>query len=381
MPIFDDKERTLEGGANSLISAFDYLNESARDEAALVRAAIEGYFARYPEADRNALRGRIRSNIDRQHHGAMFELLLHELLLAAGCVVEAVEPTVPGSNHRPDFLVRSADGQRFYLEAVVPSCVSVEEAGAERRLEEALAAIDQVDSADFFLSVSTNGLPSEPVAVAGLRQAVQAWVNGLNYEAVKTAWETEAALPAFEQTHHGARFRVEPVPRLRTRGALRDRAIGVRMGGVQLVDDHASIHNAVVKKANRYGEMDLPFVVAVNAMGQFSEEDHADFALFGSEQIAVNRNGDHRLQRGFDGVWFGPHGARKRGVSAVLSTERLTPWSLSQRRARFFLNPWALRPFTPAIGMDVRRVEDNRLVAVQGRSVRELLGIAEDWPG
>jgi hypothetical protein len=214
-----------------------------------------------------------------------------------------------------------------------------------------------------------------------LRQAVQAWVDGLNYDAVKAAWDTQAALPAFEQTHHDARFRVEPVPRLRTRGALRDRAIGVRMGGVQLVEDHESIHDAVVKKANRYGNLDLPFVVAVNAMGQFSEEDQADFALFGSEQIAVNRNGNHQIQRAPDGVWYGPHGARKRGVSAVLSTERLTPWSLSQRRARFFLNPWALRAFTPAIGIDVRRVEDNRLVKEPGRSVRENLGLAEDWPG
>jgi hypothetical protein len=136
-----------------------------------------------------------------------------------------------------------------------------------------------------------------------------------------------------------------------------------------------------VKKANRYGNLDLPFVVAVNAMGQYSDEDHPDFALFGSELIAVNRNGDHRVQRAPDGVWYGPHGARKRGVSAVLSTEKLTPWSLSQRRARFFLNPWALRPFTPAIGIDVRRVEDNRFVAEPRRSVREILGIAENWPG
>lgn len=380
MPIFDDKERTLEGGANGLISAFDYLNESARSEATEVRAAIEAYFARFPEADRNSLRGRIRSKIDRQHHAAIFELLLHELLLAGGCVVEEIEPTVPGSNHRPDFLVRSADGQRFYLEAVVPSCISVEEAGAERRLEEALAAIDQVDSSDFFLSVFTDGLPSEPIAVAGLRQTVQQWVNRLNYDAVKAAWDTETALPAFEETYFGVRVRVEPIPRLRTRGALRNRAIGVRMGGVQLVEDHRSIHDAVVKKANRYGNLDLPFVVAVNAMGAFSKEDHAALALFGSEKIAINQDGDIRLGRALDGVWFGPHGPRKRSVSAVLSTERLTPWSLSQRRARFFLNPWALRSFAPAIGVDLRRVQDNRLVEEQGRSVREVLGISEDWP-
>lgn len=156
------------------------------------------------------------------------------------------------------------------------------------------------------------------------------------------------------------------------------------MGGVQFVEEHISIRNAVVKKANRYGALDLPFVVAVNAMGQFSSEEHADFALFGTETVMFRRNAeggmDHRLQRNTDGVWYGPHGPRKTGVSAVLSTERLTPWSLSQRRARLFLNPWAARPLNPPLAIDVRRAENNRMSQVRGRSPREILGVAEHWP-
>lgn len=380
MPVFDDGERKLEGGATGIISAFDYLNASAREEAGKVRGVVEQYFARYPEPDRNALRGRLRSKIDIHHHAAMFELLLHELLLAAGCVIEAVEPSVPSSTHKPDFLVRSANGDRFYIEAIVPPCVSAAQAAAHRRLEEALNAIDEVNSADFFLSVFTTGLPDAPVAFGTLRQAVQAWVEGIDYDAVKAAWDNGAPLESFEQTHYGAQFRVEPVPRLRSRGALGERAIGARMGGVQIVEDHVAIRNAVVKKANRYGDLDLPFVVAVNAMGQFSGEDQADFALFGDEQIVIN-GGEPRLQRAPTGVWYGPHGARKRGVSAVLSTETLTPWSLGQRRARFFINPWANRAFRPAIGIDVCRVQDERMIKEQGRAWYEVLGLPADWPG
>lgn len=385
MAIFDDIERTLTGGAFPLISAFDNLNTSARPEAEQVRAAMERYFARYPEQNHNELRPRIRSVIDNHHHAATFELLLHELLLAGGCTIEAIEPALPGSNHRPDFLVRSAEGERFYLEAVVPSCLSVEDAGAERRMDEALHAIDQVESPDHYLSIFTTGLPTQPVAVARLRQSVQNWVNALDYDAVRAAWDGGAAVPMFEELHHGCQIRVEPVPRRRNRGNLGERAIGAHMGGVQFVEDHISIRNAVVKKANRYGALDLPFVVAVNAMGQFSSEDDADFALFGTEAVVFRRNADggmdHRLQRNADGVWYGPHGPRKTGVSAVLSTEKLTPWSLGQRRARLFLNPWAARPLNPPIGIDIRRVENNRLINVQGRSPREILGIAENWPG
>lgn len=380
VPVFDEGERTLEGGASGIISAFDYLNASAREEAAKVRGIVEQYFARYPEGDRNALRGRLRSKIDIHHHAAMFELLLHELLLAAGCIIEAVEPSVPTSTHKPDFLVRSADGARFYLEAVVPPCISAAEAGAHRRLEEALDAIDKVNSADFYLSVFTTGLPDAPVPFGALRQAIQAWVDSLDYEVVKAAWDAGSPIASFEQTHFGATFRVEPVPRLRSRGTLGERAIGARMGGVQVVEDHISIHDAVVKKANRYGNLDLPLVVAVNAMGQFSGEDQADFALFGNEQIVINGS-VHRIQRSPTGVWYGPHGPRKQGVSAVLSTETLTAWSLGQRRARFFINPWANRVFEPAIEIDICRVENERMAKEQGRALHEILGLPADWPG
>lgn len=384
MPIFDDNEKTLLGGASHIISQFDYLNTSARPEADKVRGALERYFERYPEQHRNELRTRIRSVIDRQHLAATFELILHEVLLSSGCVIEEIEPTVPASNHRPDFLARAPDGQRFYLEAVVPSGLSNVQAGAERRMDEALHAIDQVISGSFYLSIFTDGLPEKPVPVGTLRKSIQDWVGGLDYDAVKAAWDADRPRPQFEQTHHGAQFRIEPIPRLSKAGSLPDRAIGIRMGGVKTVEDHVSIREAVIKKANRYGALDLPFIVAVNSMAEFSKEDQAVMALFGTEAVGVRLTEDGRYEaverRVPDGVWYGPHGPRKTGVSAVLSTEGLTAWSLSQRPTRLFLNPWAAQPLTSPIPIDVRQVEKDHLVRKPGKSFRDVLGLPEDWP-
>jgi hypothetical protein len=49
--VFDDiAVRTLEGGSDYVISAFDYLNESKRVEAERVRSLVEDFMSQYPES-------------------------------------------------------------------------------------------------------------------------------------------------------------------------------------------------------------------------------------------------------------------------------------------------------------------------------------------
>jgi hypothetical protein len=76
-------------------------------------------------------------------------------------------------------------GQRFYREATVATGLSAVDEGAARRMDEALHAIDQVDSGDFYLSLSTDGLPRMQVAVGDLRRSVQRWIGGLDHDDVK----------------------------------------------------------------------------------------------------------------------------------------------------------------------------------------------------
>jgi hypothetical protein len=155
--------------------------------------------------------------------------------------------------------------------------------------------------------------------------------------------------------------------------------------GVQIVDTHVSIRGAVEKKASRYGGLDLPYIVAVNALAEFARETHAVEGLFGTEAIqvrCVEGEYDCRTVRNPDGAWHNASGPRNTRVSAVLSTEGVTPWSVSRRRARLILNPWARRPLgvMPA-GIDRRWVENGRLLREEGRSLGELLGQTPDWPG
>lgn len=379
MPVFDVIERTEALPANHVISRSDYLNESGRQAAQDVRDVVEDMFQRYPAAHADEMRRRLRSRDDTLHQSAFFELALHDLLLRQGFTIEEVEPVL-ANGRAPDFLVASPQGDRFYLEATLASGQPAATAGAERRMREALQAIDEVQSPDFFLSLHPRGTPNRPVATARLRRDVQRFVNGLNYAAVVADLADGRPWPTFQREEHGAVFRIEAVPKNRP-GARNARAIGVRMMPAMQVQPQEAIKSAVLGKAGRYGNPDLPFVIAVNSLEEFARADDAEDALLGSQAVVINAGGQDRRVRNPDGVWHQPNGPAHRRVSAVLSTERLTAWSLGQRRARLIFNPWARRPLADIpLGIDTVKIVDNRFQRETGQSLREVFGLSEDWP-
>jgi len=94
------------------------------------------------------------------------------------------------------------------------------------------------------------------------------------------------------------------------------------------------IRERITGKATRYGNLELPLVVAVNAAGSDARLSHVEEALFGTEKWGLTRDGEPIAGRANDGVWKGPKGPRCRALSAVLAVERLDPWSLAQRHAK-----------------------------------------------
>ena len=133
MSVFDDLERNDVGPRPYAQPDFIYLNASARPGVQTIRDAIEGWFLRYPNADRAELRARLRSEDNYQHKSAFFELFLHEMLLRLGCNVQ-VHPQVVGSPRRPDFYLQSSLAPPCYLEAILASDETREESAANARM-------------------------------------------------------------------------------------------------------------------------------------------------------------------------------------------------------------------------------------------------------
>tara|TARA_B110001454_G_scaffold218866_1_gene248324 strand:- start:1911 stop:3080 length:1170 start_codon:yes stop_codon:yes gene_type:complete len=376
---FDDIHRDGQEPASHLVGQFDYLNNSGRPEAEAVRKLIDVWLADYPATHRPEMIRRIRSRDNVLHRSAVFELLLHALLLKQGFVIEEIEPRL-ANGKAPDFLVAAPDGTRFYLEATLASGMDNVAAGADLRMREALQAIDQVNSPDFFLHLHTRGTPTRPIGTRRLREAVQSFVDGLDYDVEARAGEEgRTTRSVWQHEEHGAHFMIQPVPKnTRRQGG---RAIGGRIlpGGV--IYPEVAIKSAVEGKAGRYGEIDLPLVVAVNALEEFAGVRDAVDALFGTTMVVVPEAGEPRHGRNPNGAWRGPGGPVYTRCSGVLFVERLSAWSVGQRSLTLILNPWARNPLGDLpFGVEVRRVIEGHLTTEEGQSLREIFDLPEGWP-
>lgn len=378
--LFDEIDRDLEGRKDAVTSDFEYLNRSNREEAGKVRALIESFLLNYPERARSELVARLRSPDVATYNGAEFELILHELLVRSADRVE-LPPGGARPERRPDFLVTWETGDQCFVEATVASGVSREGASANRRLEAVYEALDSLDSPDFFLSAETTGVPERPISFNALRQRAQIWVASLNYETVLEGNEPEPFV--FEE--HGCLVELTVFPRGNTRGNQIGGALGIRSAEPMWAQPRVPILSAFKRKCSKYGQMSVPYVVAINALSPYADSGDVVDALFGSRAVRLTSrtdgSRDAREVRLRDGAWCGHHGPRNTRVSAVLAARGLGFWSLARQRMELFLNPWPERSLDGwSLDIDVYRPADGRLAKSEGRPIRELLNISGEWP-
>ena len=134
---------------------------------------------RYPSSSRDNLVSRFRSLNDDAHLSAFFELFIHELVTTGGHRVVDVEPKLPHTEKRPDFLIETAEGRRLYLECALATGRSAQEAAPQARLNRALKAIERAQSPAHYLSVAYYGEPSGEVSMRRLTSLLQKWVAAL----------------------------------------------------------------------------------------------------------------------------------------------------------------------------------------------------------
>ena len=115
--LFDARERSPLP-RDQRFSSFQMLNRFDWPGSKGIRTRLDSWFQRFPVSlARRSLRSRFRSDNDHEHEGALFELLLHELLMRLDCSV-VVDPVIADTNATPDFLVKQRH-HRFYLEATM----------------------------------------------------------------------------------------------------------------------------------------------------------------------------------------------------------------------------------------------------------------------
>lgn len=388
--LFEDKERNDREPKRAAENSFQFIDRVDDPAFARVRETFNGWVTRFGSLQSNDatndLLGRFRSKPDSQFYSAFWELYLHELHVRLGFSVE-VHPE-SGRGTRPDFSL-ARDGRTLYLEAVMPNPSSVEpqQPGSVKTVME---YIESARNPDFFLKVRFIAPNRDTPGKRDVVQAVQGWLSCLDWdEWWRGGLSPDIAYPEVELSVRGWVLGLRALPRSPDRrGGDVASMIGMYPAITGFPDSVAdAISPTLDDKANKYGDLDAPYIVAVWTMSTMASDDTAPQALFG---VAMPlETGRHPTglpspaQR--NGLWSSNRQHRAR-VSAVLAAKSWDFSYLSVARVwpRLWVNPWATRELDQELPYPASRVSENETSIENTPATVEpsaLLELPPDWPG
>ncbi|MGO9643763.1 MAG: hypothetical protein ACLPY5_03330 [Candidatus Bathyarchaeia archaeon] len=379
--LFDDISREYQGPALYSEPRFTYLNRSARPEVVRIRASLEEWFSHYPEGDsKKDVAGRFRSGDDAQYRSAFFELLLHELLLQLKCELEP-HPVIEGTTNRPDFLVKPTIASPFYLELAVVSDESDDEAAARARINVIYDALDRLNSPDFFVEIRLSGLPASQLSARHVRAFLARNLASVDPDEITRLYKVKGldALPRWSFREQDWTVDFCPIPKKpEARGKPGVRPIGAITSPAREIDPGSAIRDTLMDKAGHYGELNLPYVIAVNELTEFgTHTGDVMEALFGKEHALIPRDslskGDVRWERAPDGLWTSPSGPRYTRVSCVMIA-RVDAWDIPKAPICLYHNPWAQYAYSsPLTNLPQAKAENGEMKWFNGKLLGELL--------
>lgn len=169
------------------------------------------------------------------------------------------------------------------------------------------------------------------------------------------------------------------------RGRTGIRPIGMQLTGIELTKTKEAIQKAIGKKDSRYGVLDRPYIIAVNVLSPFVDQEDILDAHFGSEQVTfpLDMPDDQSLffSQARDGMWFRPSGPKNTHVSDVLIVKNLTAWTIGHSDVTLYHNSCAqYRNAGAMTTLSQALPENGKIIFKNGVHLRDLLGLEMNWP-
>ena len=366
MAVFDEIKRADISAAKYTDPQFDYLNRSARQPAQIIRQTIDTWIMDYPAEGSGELCARFRSNDDTAFFSAYFELYLNALLKKLGCNT-TIHPLLGNGSKRPDFQVMEPNGYRWFLEATLAKGQSNEEKAAEARKNVVFDSIEKLESNDFFIGMDLKGDPKTSPPGKRIRQFLNEQLQGLNPDELEKQLQNGGydAMPRWAFEHEGWRISFYPIPKSkRLRNDPESGSIGITFHGARWIDTSSSLKKSIKKKASRYGELENPYVIAINSMGLAVNRDSVLDALFGKLKYVfkVTENGpqgEPETKRDLDGALIYKNGPINTRISAVLVGFNIHPWNRTESNLILFHNPYAQQKIESSLSVLDEAIPEN----------------------
>jgi hypothetical protein len=169
------------------------------------------------------------------------------------------------------------------------------------------------------------------------------------------------------------------------RGKPGVRPLGAFVFQPRWIDSASAIRKTLVEKARHYGELNLPYVIVVNALTEFPiDKDDVMDALFGKEHVLIPRDpssqADVITARSPDGLWMGPDGPRYKRVSCVMMAT-IDAWQIPNASICLYHNPWARYAYdSPLTNLPQAKAQDDEIKWLNGKPLGDLLHLPANWP-
>lgn len=387
--LFDQIEREDTGPAKQYEPEFKYINRTSRIEFQRVRIKVEEWYKNLPRHQKDDLRGRFRSNNNNQHHSAFFELLLSQILHKLNYNY-LPHPDTPGhKTKRPDYLVWN-DNERSFVECITITGQSDEEVHEQELKNRFIEKLNELHLEGFLLAVSFRGHTSTPIPAVKIKQAVFNNLRVLDYRLIVSLVKAKGldGVPAWSFKHSNMTIKIRPIPLNESRAKDKGpgRMVGIIMEEPRWDNSKDVIRKALLRKAGRYGELNEPYLIALNIRKWGPDIDDVMEALFGDIVYPLPENALHQdtiLQgkRKLNGVWLNTDGKRYTRLSAILVFFELFYTKIPTSYVTLIHNPWAEYPITALFNsFPQTRIGPEGLAVQAGLSLGDVLDLHKSWP-
>lgn len=328
--LFNKKVRTNTSPVAG-ISQFKFLDQSALPAHAVIRERLNAWFENYPADARSHLKGRFQRD-DHSHNGAFFELILHEMLIRLGCTVEIND--MDNTKRSPDFFVQY-ENKKCFIEATV---VDPDKRPFARDVntECVISKLEKLDSTDFRILVETHGKLSKALSKDYVTRPFKNLMSKYSMAEVQQIIDTEGdeSVPYEEIKEGNWTLRGRLFPR-----SPLHKDEGIIMGQVRdaaPIDPFTRLRDALSEKAGRYGDLDAPYIIAVNARDQHFGSLSDDLnLLLGDLSVSLHENDSSppKCSRKSNGIW--PHYEQLDGVMIFHQIDYMN----LHGRACLYINP------------------------------------------
>lgn len=325
MRLFDDKERKEIRPSTGNENSFEYFNNIGRPDIIPIRDIMENWYSIYPDSEKNEMKERLKADFS----PAFYELGIYSYFKNMEYDV-TIHPIIPNTLKRPDFLVIKNTNE-FYVEIKEMRMSSDADRLKEKRLNTLTDSMNLIDSENFMLCIEnihfkTGKQPSGRKIINHFNNLIKLFDPDLYREKLEKGGFVFMPELKYEDENICIEIRLTPkAAHLRGKNGRAIASYGVytKIGG-----DEEMIKNALQSKANRYGDLDKPFLICLNYPSPFLHKEDIKIALFGNNS--------------FFGTASRP---RNKRVSAVLITD-FTVSSLLKANLYYYKNPFAKKEIT-----------------------------------